>query len=112
MTDETQGTATGPAVSKMPNTWEEALAMWDAGEPVPAFQVESEGATQQQLWRLAFDVMRDSSVALDGITHREADVVESIVHVAKLKPWPQLVSSHVHATSPALMIQKPAEEKP
>jgi hypothetical protein len=102
MTEQSQE----PAVSKMPNTWQEALEMWDAGEPVPAFQVESEGATQDQLWGLAFQVLRDPSVAVDGISHREADVVESIVHVAKLRSWPQLISSHVHAMSPALMVRK------
>jgi len=109
MTDQTQGTASGPVVSKMPHTWEEALKMWDAGEPVPVFQVESEGATQAQLWGTAFQALRDPNVTIDGITHREADVVDSIVQVAKLVPWPQMISRHVHANSPALMIQKPKE---
>lgn len=104
MAETSQGTS--PIVSKMPNTWQEALEMWDAGEPVPAFQVESEGSTQEQLWGLAFDLLRDSSGTIDGITHREADVVESIVVVAKVTPWARLVSLHVHTNSPALMVRK------
>jgi hypothetical protein len=111
MTDEKQGSAApapGPTVSAMPHTWEKALEMWDAGEPVPAFQVESEGATQEQLWGAAFEELRgEGGVDTSQFTEREAQVVDSIVQVAKTGSWPQMISRHVHATSPALMIRNP-----
>lgn len=110
MTDETQGTARSePAVSTMPHTWEKALEMWDAGDPVPAFQVESEGASQELLWGEAFHCLAAETTLTGrvGLTAREIDVVNSIVHVAKLVSWPQMISSHVGAKSPALMIRKP-----
>jgi hypothetical protein len=118
MTDETQGTAPeratgatqGSGEMKMPHTWQKALEMWDAGEMVPAFQVESEGATQEQLWGAAFAELRgEGGVDTSIFTEREANVVDSIVAVAKLVPWPQMISSHVHAKSPALAIRKPKE---
>jgi hypothetical protein len=109
MTDETQGTARSEtAAQPMPHTWQKALEMWDAGEPVPAFQVESEGATQEQLWGAAFESLRRAEIHLmKHFTEREADVVDSIVQVAKLMSWPQMISRHVHASSPSLMIKKP-----
>jgi hypothetical protein len=94
--------------TKIPHTWQKAIEMWDAGEPVPAFQVESEGASQEQLWSAAFEQLRDPGTALiTDFTEREISVVESIVHVAKMGSWPQMLSSYVHATSPSLMIRKP-----
>jgi len=98
--------------TKMPHAWKKALEMWDAGDPVPAFQVESEGATQEQLWGAAFEQLRHPGTALiTDFTEREISVVESIVHVANLVSWPQMISSHVNAMSPALMIRNPNAEK-
>jgi len=102
----------GPTVSTMPHTWQKALEMWDAGDPVPAFQVESEGATQEQLWGEAFHCLKAETTAMfrEGFTKREIDVVNSIVHVAKIVSWPQMISSHVDAKSPGLMIRKPKSD--
>jgi hypothetical protein len=95
-------------------TAEDALKLWDAGEPVPAFEVESEGASQQTLWGLAFDLIRAGGTAMLGeektrdLTPRECDVVASIATVAKQKGWARMVASYVNAaTSPAITIQKP-----
>lgn len=87
--------------------------MWDAGEPVPAFQVESEGASQELLWGEAFHclVAGTTLTARAGLTNREIDVVNSIVHVAKQVSWPKMLASHIHAMSPSLMIRKPSAEK-
>ncbi len=106
MTEETKATQASGA-AKMPNTWQEAVELWDAGKALFAFQVESEGATQEELWGLAFTALKDSAAKIEGVTDREVDVVKSIIHVAKLKLWPQMVSEHVHQKSPALTIQKP-----
>jgi hypothetical protein len=127
MTDETQITARSETPA-MPHTWQKALEMWDAGEMVPAFQVESEGATQEQLWGAAFNVLRSGwnrtgplthpvdqewmeAVGSDGakFTDREHDVVDSIVYGTSALSWPQMISRHVHGSSPALTIRKPKE---
>ena len=130
MADETQGAARSEASEQpgpvMPHTWQKALEMWDAGEAVPAFQVESEGATQEQLWGAAFNVLRSGwnrpgplnhpvdqewmdAVGPDGakFTDREHDVVDSIVYGTSALSWPQMISSHIHASSPALAIRNP-----
>lgn len=115
MAKQTQGSAgaarqrNDSTTSKMPHTWEEALKMWDAGESVPAFQVESDVSTQEDLWGAAFSILRGDTPEWDisHFTPREVDVVKSIVAVSQLTPWPQMISTHVHTHSPALMIRKP-----
>jgi hypothetical protein len=114
MTEETQGTARSePTASTMPHTWQKAMEMWDAGEHLPAFQVESTGASQEALWGAAFDRLRDPAVEsnLKQFSVRELAVIDSIVQVAKMVSWPQMISSHVDARSPSLMIRNPEKEK-
>jgi hypothetical protein len=100
--------------TKMPHTWQKAMEMWDAGDPVPAFQVESTGATQEALWGAAFDRLRDQANVdsdLKQFSVRELAVIDSIVQVAKMVSWPQMINSHVHAQSPSLVIRNPEKEK-
>jgi hypothetical protein len=75
--------------------------------------VESTGASQEALWGAAFDSLRDPAADSDlkQFSVRELAVIESIVQVAKRVSWPQMLSSHVHAISPSLMIRNPSPEK-
>ena len=102
---------TDPTVSVMPRNAHHALEMWDAGDPVPAFQVETEGASQEDLWGAAFEAMRRPSTAEvqfdPKFTQREIDTIKSIVAVSQISGWAKMVASHVHALSPALMIVNP-----
>lgn len=93
-----------------PQTWQEALKLWDAGEPLAVFQVESEGATQTQLWGWAFDCLRgDTEFSAElPVTKREIAVVNSIFNVAKSESWARMIQRHVDPQkSPAITIQKP-----
>lgn len=93
----------------MPHTWLKALEIWDSGGPVPAFEVESEGASQDRLWGAAFSILRGEEFMPSpaDFTVRETDTVKSIAHVAKLVSWPQMIISHVSATAVAILIRNP-----
>lgn len=96
---------------KNPRTAPQALALWDSGEPVPAFEVESDGATQDELWGAAIDQLAGRSSAPTKFTKRERDVIASIVFVAKKIGWSEMVRRHIHDKSPAITIRKPAAEQ-
>jgi len=92
-----------------PKTAAEALALWDSGEPVPAFQVESEGAEQEKIYALAFELLRGKEMTSEAgvsLTERERAVAYSIAQVAKSKGWAVMVASHVGPQIPAITIQK------
>jgi len=96
-----------------PKTAAEALALWDSGQPVPAFQVESEGADQEEIYALAFELLRIgiigkemTSEAGTSLTDRERAVAYSIAQVAKDKGWAIMVASHVGPQIPAVTVQK------
>jgi hypothetical protein len=97
----------------IPRTARQALAMWDAGEPVPAFEVESETNEQEALWGAAFDKIAGREIVTPAIpfTRRERDVIASIVFVAGKIGWFEMVKRHVHEKSPALTIRKPGAEQ-
>ena len=97
----------------MPRTWQEALKLWDAGEPLAVFQVEAEDATQVQLWGWAFLCLRDNvDYFIAGATKRENDVVKSIAHVARNEPWDKMIQRHIDPRhSPAITIQKPKSDE-
>jgi hypothetical protein len=110
-----------------PKTLKEALKLWDAGEPVPAFRVESKGAaTQDQLWGAAFALLtgseRDRGALLfnnaaqesfqkfckdHAFTKRDQDVAHSIAHVASSCAWDSMLEDYVHnLSSPAITVCK------
>jgi hypothetical protein len=100
-------------MSKTPKTAKEALDLWDAGEAVPAFQVESEGSDQEEIWGYAFEMIREPTredVAPAGLTDRECDVAYSIAQVAKNKGWALMVAQHVGPQIPAIQVQKRSKE--
>lgn len=92
------------------------LSLWDAGEIVSAFQVESDNNEQETIWGAAIDRLagRQSPPPPEPFTKRERDVIDSIVFVATTIGWRKMVSQHVHERSPAIQIRKPrkpAEEQ-
>jgi hypothetical protein len=96
-------------MSKGPKTAKEALELWDSGAPVPAFQVESEGADQDEIYALAFELMRGAEIPSGSgpaLTDREREVAYSIAKVAQDKGWAIMVASHVGPQVPAITIQK------
>ena len=116
--------------SGLPKTAEDALALWDAGEPVPAFHVESEGASQEAIYACAFELLRDFSVlagnvafgtlassnfaadcAKHGLTDREVDAAHSIAYVAALKGWIAMIRQHVGTHIQAISVTKPQEQQ-
>ena len=101
------------ATKQVPNpiTASDALKLWDAGELVPAFQVETKPERQAIVYAAAFELIRGNEMAPSGecdLTDRERDVAASIAHVAITSGWAKMVSQHVHRDSPAISIRKPA----
>jgi len=99
----------------IPHAWKEAVKLWDDGEPLRVFQVESEGATQENLWGAAMDCLAKGEAKILGaasldegrsFTTREIDVVNSIVHGAKSHGWAKMIWMHLDPRSPAITIQK------
>jgi hypothetical protein len=93
----------------MPSSAPEALALWDSGQPVPAFQVESEGSAQDDIYAFAFELIRAQELepaAGAALTERERNVGYSIALVAKQKGWAVMVQQHVGPQIPAITIQK------
>jgi hypothetical protein len=106
MTDVSKAPLTGA----MPLTAADALKLWDAGEAVPAFQVEAKPERQAIVWAAAFDLLRNEDHDHSHLSQREREVAESIAHVAKKEGWAKMVSTHIHAVSPAITITKPKED--
>jgi len=93
----------------MPLTAKDALALWDSGEPVPAFQVETAPERQTEVYAAAFELIRDGETYdLSGLSEREQGVARSLAHVSKESGWAKMVSQHVHRDSPAITVKKPA----
>jgi hypothetical protein len=94
----------------MPLTAKDALALWDAGEAVPAFQVETTPERQTQVYEAAFGLIAQGDVYdLSALSEREQDVARSIAHVAKESGWAKMVSQHIHRDSPAITVRKPKD---
>ena len=98
----------------IPRTAPQALSLWDNGESVPAFEVESEANEQETIWGAAFDRLagRESPAPPQPFTQREKQVIDSIVFVAQKLGWGVMISRHVHERSPAITIKKPGAEQP
>lgn len=48
----------------LPRSAADALALWQDGKPVPAFRVASEGASQLDIWTLAFAMLDARNIGL------------------------------------------------
>jgi hypothetical protein len=96
----------------MPLTAKDALALWDSGEAVPGFQVETAPERQTEVYAAAFEVIRQGEkfdLYAEDLSDRERDIARSIAHVAKESGWAKMVSQHVHRDSPAISVRKPKE---
>lgn len=103
-------TAAAPA-PVMPQTAADALKVWDAGQPLRAFQVETEGTPQEQIYDAAFFWIRAANPALDNprvanFSLRERVAAHSIAFVALRVGWAQMVLAHTHPNSPEITICK------
>ena len=97
----------------MPLTAKEALALWDAGEAVPGFQVETAPERQTEVYAAAFEMIRSGEVYgrdKTDLSEREWDVAHSIAHVAQGSGWAKMVSQHIHRDSPAIIVRKPTND--
>lgn len=100
-------------MSGMPITAKEALELWDSGVDIPAFAVESEGALQDAIYAMAFEMLRaELGEKGQGVGYilkpREFDAAKSIAHVAKLKGWAAMVQQHVAGGHiAAILVRKP-----
>ena len=94
-----------------PVTAAEALKLWEAGEAIPAFQVEAKPERQGLVWAAAFDLLRNDEHDHSHLSDRERDVAVSISTVAKEKGWARMVSEHIHAKSPAISLTKPKDDE-
>jgi hypothetical protein len=102
-------------MENQPVTAQDALTLWDAGLPVPAFQVETTPERQTHIYGAAFELLRalisgklydfkDLESKYGDLTPRERAVAASIAKVAKKNGWAKMVAQHVHAKSPAITI--------
>jgi hypothetical protein len=96
----------------------EALELWDKGEAIAAFEVETQRCTQQEIYTVAFEMIRGGRLVRIGgvdcpeiqrargdlrqpdsimakISKRELDVAHSIAYVAMLKGWGEMVAQHL-----------------
>ena len=100
----------------LPRTAADALALWDAGQPVPAFRVESEGAAQSAIWAVAFEVIsrigsNKPPVVNVGISTREALIALEIVKSLTSKtvnPYARMVQIQLTGGGEPIFVQKPA----
>lgn len=104
--------AAAPTEKQIPRTAADALALWQAGEPVPAFEVESEGAPQRLIYAAAFEIILSQlgGAAFTtplGLTKREIEAAESIAAVALAKGWAPMLKQHRHESIAEIIVQKP-----
>jgi hypothetical protein len=110
--------------AKIIRTAQDALEAWDAGEPLTVFEVESEGASQQAIWAVAFDYMStevppqgaSESEQLEAVarlvedakaaslTRREAIVAAEVAKAAIGHGWAKMLQ--IHRECKPLTIQK------
>jgi hypothetical protein len=98
----------------IPRTAQDALALWDAGKPVPAFHVESEGSSQDDIYGFAFALIRGggsepadvSATDFPMLNDRERGVAYSLAQVAQSKGWAMMLRQHIGEHIPAITVQK------
>ena len=106
MSNETGTPSSERLTGVLPRTAEEAVELWDKGEPLAAFEVESEGAHQQEIYAHAIELLRRGRIVDRApvfpiiappadFTKREKDTAQSIAYVALLKGWAAMVAQHL-----------------
>jgi hypothetical protein len=108
----------GEKAAVIPRDAKEALELWEKGEEIAAFEVETQRCTQAEIYSLAFEMMRAGKVQQVGttggvtitiptveavrnsmvagkISKREIDTAHSIAYVALLKGWAPMVAQHL-----------------
>jgi hypothetical protein len=107
----------------LPRDAKEALELWDKGEAIAAFEVETDGVRPQvELYAYAFELIRKAKFPVGAkgpelgyvqapasFSKRDVDVARSIAYVAMLKGWAAMVALHLSSGHiRALVIKKPA----
>lgn len=104
-----------PSTTGMPTTAIEALDAWDKGEVLRAFRVSTDGATQDEIYAAAFEMIRRGDIAPafaelpahDKLTTAEHSSAHSLAFVAVRRGWAAMVQDHIHSSSPEILIKKP-----
>ena len=105
----------------MPISAKDAVALWKAGKPVPAFQVQGSPDRQVQIYEVAFEMIEGDynlttlekpelqRMAPGGTNLNPTEFMTawSIAFVAKQEGWAKMVQTHVHEKSPAMTIERP-----
>src|SRR5258708_38897729 len=88
-----------PTDAALPRDAAEALELWDKGEPIAAFEVESEGSTQQEIYAAAFYMIRNGNVAMvEGV--RTPQVQRARGGLRTNRTTSKLDGAHEHAPPP------------
>ncbi len=101
--------------TNIPKTAAEALKLWDDHGDVPAFRVEQEDATQEQIYAAAFEHIRASVAPADAspnlihaasakLSQREVEVARSIAAVALKFGWRAMLAQHIGEHIPAITV--------
>lgn len=120
-------------MSKHPKTAQDALTLWDAGEPVPAFPVEAQDSEQEAIYSVAFELLRkfyaetEENYPLKPIGHmtpdelnvlleqtggkkismREFQAAHSVAFVAVLNGWAKMLRQHIGEHLPEITVTNP-----
>lgn len=96
-----------------PHTAADALKAWDAGTPLRAFRVNSDGASQDKIYAAAFDILRrwdPERQTMPGdyphLSRREFDSAFSIAFVARERGWARMVQEHIHQAAPEITVRR------
>lgn len=118
MTNEPTATSSGVAI---PKTCVEALNLWDAKQPVPAFRVEEEDSEQEQIYWAAFEVIRARLLATEAtasmvvggtLSDRERDIALAIANTALRFGWRKMLEMHTDSGHvQRIVIQRSQEMK-
>jgi hypothetical protein len=112
---KTWGITVPDETAVLPNTATEALAAWDEGKMLRAVRVTTDGATQNEIYAAAFDMIRAGNVVASArelpehktLTLREHQSAHSIAFVAMREGFSVMVNGHISAKSPEISVRKP-----
>ncbi len=89
----------GQEIGALPRDAKEALELWDKGETIAAFEVETQRCTQQEIYAVAFEMIRGGRmVRVAGVDQPEIQRARGdlpIAYVAMLKGWAAMVAQHL-----------------
>jgi hypothetical protein len=110
----------------VPITAQDALELWDSGEAVPAIQVEAEAHSQEEIYKIAFLLLRNAAawaqtpddainqcaIENSGLTEREFHAAHSVAIVAHKKGWAAMIAQHDHPSIAKFVVKRPAPPEP